>query len=146
MSTRSRRDSKGRIGRGKYKLIDDRSGFEILSTNAWIDHRGRITDKSNWDPIHYTEMVINYPPENSPLPFLRPEPEGTFIDPGTIPTYPAGNTYSLPAATFGPDNAEVWNITRQFWHSDNLTWDEDPSPEHTDTFGDNYDYWTDIQE
>lgn len=144
MSTRTRRNKSGRIGRGKWKLIDDRSGFEILSTEAWIDHRGRITDKSNWDPIHYTEMVIDFPPENSPLPFMRPEPQDRFLELGSLPAYPTGNTYTLPDATFGPNtNSYVWNTVRQFWNSDNITWNEDPSPPHTKSWGDNYDYWTD---
>lgn len=143
MSTRTRRNKNSRIGRGKWKLIDDRSGFELRSEDAWIDHRGRITSKSNWDPIHYTEMVIDFPPENSPLPFMRPEPQDSFIT-TSLPSYGTGSGFELPPSTWGPNtNSYVWNIVRFFWNSDIITWNEDPSPPHTASYGDEYDYWTD---
>lgn len=73
MSIKQRRRKRKAIRRpGTWKLIDDKSGFEILSTEAVIDWRGVITSQDLYDPMHYIYQPIPLPqPEIPALPFTR---------------------------------------------------------------------------
>lgn len=84
MSKRSSRKKRhSTYSSGVYKLIDDRSGFEVYSDEAIIDEqRGLVTSRNNYDPPHYTEFGPFEPiiPPEPILPFTRPEPTDNFID------------------------------------------------------------------
>lgn len=89
---------------GRWKLIDDRSGFEIYSTEAVIDHNGYITSKNNYDPIHYTEIPIHYPIDKGPR-IVRPEPEDNFIE--------------ITELTYTP---YLWSEEPDLWASSEVVW------------------------
>jgi hypothetical protein len=84
---------------GKWKLIDDRSGFEIYSDEAIIDDKGFITSRKNYEPIHWSELPVILPIDE-PVPVLRLEPEDYFITVNYPQYAPATwNTYSGTWAT-----------------------------------------------
>ncbi len=68
---RNRRDKPTDIH--KWKVIDHRSGFELLSDQVIMDTKGVLTHKKDVDP-HYpieADQKLNHVPR--PLPFVRNE-------------------------------------------------------------------------
>lgn len=91
MSRKTRSNHRKRIVKaGHWKLIDDRSGMELDNTQVIVDHRGRLTSKGNWDPIHYSELPIQLPTPQ-PLPVVRPEQVDRFYF--SSKPYQVPNTY-----------------------------------------------------
>jgi hypothetical protein len=87
MSDRTRIRDRKHARPGSWKLIDDRSGFEIMSYEMVIDHRGLVTSANNYDHPSVDELPpYKFGPEPEPLPFSRPEPEDEFIE-VDYPTY-----------------------------------------------------------
>lgn len=56
-----------------WKVVDDRTGFVLNSKEAVIDHKGILTDKKNFDPIHPSEMYVEIKEQ---LPYQNPRPIG----------------------------------------------------------------------
>jgi hypothetical protein len=69
-----------------WKMVDDRSGFYMYSNEAVMDHRGRVTVRSNWDPVHPSERPPKYVEQHPVFPYYRIAPDETaydFVDPTT---------------------------------------------------------------
>lgn len=78
MSRINRKDYKKLLG--QWKLIDDMSGFEIMSNDAVFDYyRGLITSKDNFDPPGHHELPTSFHLDPRPLPIIRPEPADRFV-------------------------------------------------------------------
>ncbi len=89
MSSKSmRRGRKQGWKPNRWKVIDDHSGFVRNSDDVMINHRGYITSKANYDPIHYSELPIDFPVDE-PIPFSRSESADVYS------AYT--NPYNLPA-------------------------------------------------
>lgn len=97
MSRKSRNHGRIKsVKRGHWRFIDDHDGMVYDSSQAIIDHNGRITIKENFDPIHYSEMEIKYPIDQ-PIPWARPEAPNNF---NTQPTLGTVNAVQYVPATF----------------------------------------------
>lgn len=83
MSRRTRKKQRIFTRPGTWKLIDDKSSFEISSENMVIDHNYRVTSPDNYDPPSIQELEAIYPPvlnEETNVPFSRPERTDRFVD------------------------------------------------------------------
>ena len=79
MSRKSRAKKHRSFGKGIWKLIDDKSGFEIYSDEMKIqDWNGLVVSKSNYDDIPWILLPVKYPVQK-PIPFCRPDND-VFVD------------------------------------------------------------------
>ena len=130
MSRRSRSASK--IDPSVWRLIDDLTALEIRSTDAIIDHNGKVTHRSNYSPPTSLDIPMPHIPGPQPVPFSRPMGKPRFKTPqyadrvglAFLDQYRPGEN-ATQLAELDPNLLEIQLRTLPTWENINVVWNVD---------------------
>lgn len=91
---------------GDWWVICDVCGFKKLASQVQKRWDGMIVCSEDWEPRHPQDFLRSVP-ENTSVPFVRPEPADTFVSVSVIASTVGVQETTIPTGTFTSNNNTI---------------------------------------